>query len=1197
MQTTLLGLGIAVIMALLAALIGPLFIDWSQYRATIEVEATRVIGVPVTIAGPIDVRLLPTPTLDLAGVEIRPAGVLPPLKVRKLAMEFGLGTLVRGQFRANEITIDGPDVTVALDRVGNIVAPTAGLGFDPDRLAIDHLTVTNGRISFDDATSGARLALDDVKFAGEVRSLLGPFKGEGAFAVAGEPYTYRLSANRRGADGGIKMRLAVDPTLRALSFESDGTVWVDGGSPRYEGAVTLSRVVGAALPGRIAALNEPWKMTGKLKVTTTSALVEQLEADYGPDVSAVHFTGTAIVQLGRNPRLASVLTARQVDLDRLLGTSDHKRLPFETIKAMVERLAFTDAPPLPVRVSLGIDSFTVGGSILQAVRGEIEHNAEGWAVDTLELRAPGATQARISGKLGRADQNVAFTGPVKVESGDPTAFFAWIEGHATTGRPALAPMRASGEITLSKERIGIEKMSAEFDRKPLEGRLAYRFASGATPARLDAALSAADLDIDRGIAVSTALFASTSFDRPGEIALALDLGRASYAGVEATKTNAVVSFDGSGLDIERLSIADIAGASLDASGRIDNFAGVPRGAITMSFAAPRMDGIEALAARFSPQVADTLRKYVAQAAPLRFNAKLDVEPQSGNGVGARTAAKLKLDGKLGGVDVTLDASGAGNVADLAAASLHFEGRLDALDAGVLAMLTGLDRIVTVDHRPGRLAFKADGTARGAFQVDDKFTAGDAYASAIGTLNASGDGILEVSLHAADARLPRRSVTAAVPVDLRGRLVIDGATLNLTDLSGKVAGSSLKGRLSLGRTQPLQVDGRVEADQADGAEIIALLAGARPVRGGTWEWSAEPFEPTGFPAFSGRVEFLAATAQWGGGLVARNVSGTAHFSPSGFSLTDVRGTMADGRMTANLQVRREPVGLALQTDFKLTNAALPALLAPVLRVPAAGRVTIDAEAQGQGLSPASLVGAIKGAGTIWMDSVEIGGLDPTAIEAAIVAVDRGAAINTGRIGDVVDSGLDAGKLRLPFAAAPLLIDDGRLQVVNLAAPAQNADVAASLALGLDDGQVDIRIGLTGAQQKNAPAAARPAIAVMVKGPVGAARRSVDVAALVNWLTLRSVEQEAKRLDEAEKEHKRLEAAAAALRHARETTASTAPADTGSRQPSPQASALGRPAETPAPIEVRPLAQPKPRAPSPSPRPAPFNLLESFPAGGR
>jgi uncharacterized protein involved in outer membrane biogenesis len=73
LQATLLGLAVAIILALVAALVGPYFVDWTQYRATFEAEASKLAGQPVRIAGRIDVRILPVPTLTLGRIETGPA--------------------------------------------------------------------------------------------------------------------------------------------------------------------------------------------------------------------------------------------------------------------------------------------------------------------------------------------------------------------------------------------------------------------------------------------------------------------------------------------------------------------------------------------------------------------------------------------------------------------------------------------------------------------------------------------------------------------------------------------------------------------------------------------------------------------------------------------------------------------------------------------------------------------------------------------------------------------------------------------------------------------------------------------------------------------------------------------------------------------------------------------------------------------
>ena len=61
MQTTLLGLAIAIILALVSALVAPLVVDWSRYRASFEQEASLLVGLPVRVNGAIDARILPTP--------------------------------------------------------------------------------------------------------------------------------------------------------------------------------------------------------------------------------------------------------------------------------------------------------------------------------------------------------------------------------------------------------------------------------------------------------------------------------------------------------------------------------------------------------------------------------------------------------------------------------------------------------------------------------------------------------------------------------------------------------------------------------------------------------------------------------------------------------------------------------------------------------------------------------------------------------------------------------------------------------------------------------------------------------------------------------------------------------------------------------------------------------------------------------
>jgi large subunit ribosomal protein L24 len=64
-QTTLLGVAIAIILALVAALVAPLVVDWVVSRG-IRDGASRLTGLTVRVNGSIDARILPSPHFSCA---------------------------------------------------------------------------------------------------------------------------------------------------------------------------------------------------------------------------------------------------------------------------------------------------------------------------------------------------------------------------------------------------------------------------------------------------------------------------------------------------------------------------------------------------------------------------------------------------------------------------------------------------------------------------------------------------------------------------------------------------------------------------------------------------------------------------------------------------------------------------------------------------------------------------------------------------------------------------------------------------------------------------------------------------------------------------------------------------------------------------------------------------------------------------
>ena len=495
MQTTLLGLAIALILALLAALVGPFFIDWRQLTGRVSRPKQAVWSACRSVsAAPSMCASCRQPTLLLNGVEIGPRGD-DALRARSLGIEFALGSLVRGQLRASQTRIVGPQLTVVMNADGRASLPSGGLGFDAGDLVVDHLHVEDARLSLVHAASNRRFVFDKLWFDGEVRSLAGSFRGEGAFVSDKDLYGYRINAVRQES-GQIRLRFNLDPSERALNAEGEGTITTENGAPKFEGDVTFMRPVGTVLASGRAVVNEPLRLASKLR----ERILGSVRADripVRPGRTRAEIGGTAELKLGARPRLDGVL-AGTLDIDRLSAASGQlQRAPIAAMRALAESFGGALSKPLPMKIGFSADTVTLGGAPLQNLRGDLTSDGDGFAFESAQFRAPGFTEVTFSGKAALSQSGFSFTGPADIASADPRLLIRWLDGRddPVPDGPAK-PIRLRADIAIGDDKIAFERLRAEIDRKTVDGRIVYLWPTDARKARLDAELKAAELDVD-----------------------------------------------------------------------------------------------------------------------------------------------------------------------------------------------------------------------------------------------------------------------------------------------------------------------------------------------------------------------------------------------------------------------------------------------------------------------------------------------------------------------------------------------------------------------------------------------------------------------------------------------------------------------------------------------------------------------------
>lgn len=1107
MQTTLLGLAIAFILALLAALIGPYFVDWNQFRPQFEAEASRIIGVPVRVAGELDARLLPAPTLRLRAVTFGGNNDLGRLRADKLDVEFSLSSLMRGEWRATELSVGGMAVDLGLDAKGRVDLPSTASGtFNLASLAIERLNLT-GRIALHDAASRSTLELNEIVFSGDVRSLAGSVRGDGNFTAAGTRYPFRISSGPSPDGSATRLHLNIDPGERAIQADLEGVLAFDNRLPKFDGALTLA-VPPTKKPGEAGPT--PWKVTAKLKVDPAGAKFDQIDASFGPEDAALKLGGVGDLRFGAAPLLRAVLSARQIDADKLAGRDDAE--PLRILPALRAGLAAIPQAPIPAQIEFNSDQIMLGGRPLQNITAELQTDGRSWTFQRLDLRAPGMTQLSLNGATPGAD---SFSGRLSVESSDPDTLVAWLQGRSEINRRSSRPLRLAGDVTIAANHLAIDRLKADIEGGAVEGRIAYVQTGANKGSRIDAELKADRLDLDAAASFVRAL-AGPQGEWPEEAKLSLDIGRAISAGQELRPFAAKLGYGPATLSLEQLRFGQASGVTTEASGHFDRTTATGKLALKSS-----ANSLRDLTALLEP-IAPALRARFDAIAPLpgatrlKLDLSLDKNAEHSDRSNARAvfdldAPQLKATATLTAQTPVAALNGI-DIEKLRNSDFTLESKVSTPQAASLTALLGLDRMIAAGEGASQIEGRLSGAWRRPVLLNAKLSGGGLNADAQGSVELSApEPKASVNLRVRNANLaPLFGISpadkSAQNVSLSARVGLSGNRLSFDDLDSTASGSHLRGHLAMTLDQEKSVDGEVGLDTLDLAPALAMAIGA------AGQDAAAPLGAGLVSGWRGRIAFQALRGSLPGGIEMRPFSGTIRGDGQSLALDGLKGGVGGGEMTASLDARNGANGLALNAHLDLSNVDAASLRYRDLALPK-GRASVQMSLTSQGRSVSALTGALAGNGTVTLDSAEISGLNPRAFEIAIRASDGGQVSDDNRLRQLVEPALSAGPISVPSAQIAFTIRDGRLRVGATPLEAKNARAIVSGGYDIPADQADIRASLTPIM--TGLSGAPPEIQLFAAGPPDKLNRTVDLTPLSSWLAVRTIDRETRRLDAIER----------------------------------------------------------------------------------
>lgn len=1113
----------------------PWFVDWNAFRSTFEREAEKILGQPVTVAGTADASLLPMPSLVFTDVRVGGTPDKPMMKIERFAVRIELIPLISGTFKVVDMAITRPrlQVTVGADGTPDWLRRSeASKALDPDAVTLEKVDVSDGSIDYHDLRTGRSVSLTGINAAVDARSLLGPWKIEGGLVADGVPTTFRVATGRRDDDHTIRVKLEANPATMPVTVSAEGPLGLDDKGLTWAGGFSLMHV--ADDDGKTNRKPPPgWRASGSFDLRPDLLRFPAFTLSQGPEDRPYSLTGAATVDLGRAMRFDAVLKARQLDLDRSIGKGPNEPARVEAASgAIVAGIAELPVPTIPGRIGFDIPGIVIGGSVIQNLRFDAVTGDNGWKIEELGADLPGRTRLAADGIITTAPKTT-FDGAVRLTSDQPSIFAAWWRGGKIAAMPPLRAFEMNGQLHLAPGSIGVSGMTAQMRDSDLSGSIGWQqAANGRRSLAVD--LTANRLDYVQ-LASMAELFAGQKLDDTSALADDFQIKLATDAleidDVTLEKVVADGSLSNGVLVAKKLSIGNVAGAAISASGRVADFTGAPNGQLSASVDATDLTGASTLIERLLPGSA--VARWFKTASPLLGPAILDtvINARAQDGV---THANLTVNGTAGGTAIDMALGFKGTPAGWREGELKVSAAVDSADAGHLLRQFGYEAF-PID-KPGRARIAIE-TADGGGTLADGVNAAIKGEFAGVTYVTDGKiGVDETGLPNFQGTVTARSADAAPALALAGlalpgiaeKLPLEAATsLDIKDgaatlsfRDARFGGTYSSGMIDFGHDAGRwKLKGDVAVDEADLTLATALGLGLPPDLLASTEsvWSKTTFGRPVIQGFDVGFRLSADRLSISDGLVVTNAAVEASFSGDRTEIRLTGGDFAGGKASGSLSIVNPEGDASVSGQVSVKGSALSDVVwQRDGRSVADGTFDFSGQFEGTGRSAAGVVSSLSGGGSLAIGEGSARFVNPEAFSAVIRAANSGREIGEAELRKLFAGYLDAGTLAFERVEGAFSIAAGTLRAQNLNIVSKSATMVGGATIDLNADTIDSQWTLTVDPGEDRVSGAVPQVGLVFSGRLDAPTRRVDVAPLAGFLSVRAFEREVERIEKLQAE---------------------------------------------------------------------------------
>lgn len=1162
-------IGGLVVLVLLAALAVPPFIDWTGYRAAFEREASTVLGRKVTVRGDARARLLPFPSVTFTDVVVSSgAAGRPAMTVDTFSMDAELAPFLRGEVLIFDMRLERPRAAITVADDGTVDwAMRPSSPFDASQIAIEKLTVTDGAVELRHGPGERVHTVSGIEATVSAKSLLGPWRVDGNLAFDGLPAEISVTTGRAGEDGRMRLRLRARPQDYAATIESDGNARIRSGVITYAGQFRLSEDAAQPAPLRGAggetvfaapAKAVPgYRASGTFQLDHARLSIDEFRFETGPVDSPYSADGTASLDFGGEPRFRVEASGAQVQFDEAVpGQTGAAPTAQARIAGLEKALRRLPHPTIPGSVEVQLPAVVAGDTTIRDVHVSAEPAEGGWTVHSLAATLPGRTAFEASGLLATGDA-VGFRGTMLLAIAQPSGFAAWLASDVDDAVRRLPAAGFSANVDLTRSRQKFSDLELVLGGAKFAGTIEAA-QPGDARSSMTLALRGGALDIE-SLSAFASIFVSTGGDNRftgQDLDFDLKAGPVEAWGLSAEKADTALRLRGDVLEVDRLALSGLAGASLSATGRLSGFPEKLAGKVDVSVVAVDLAPlVEALAdnrgdssavtgaaitgpaimgpatmgpatmgsAIIGPAITGLAQR--ARAYPgLLEDARIDmVMSAAGEDEGHRSLA-VSAQGTAGGSAFSASLSLKTTAGDVLLSPLSLSLGIRNDDATALMALAGLPALPLGLTGPGVADISANGSLRDGMAATALFTGEDFRLSFDGAVSADDRGDDHglaikggASVEAADIEPWLMTAGVALPGMGVGTSLTLGAeadygsnVLILKGLSGAINETAVSGDINAGmKGGKPSLTGEVRLDELYLDPFVAMLAGEDALAPDAGGWPTAAFAPAAHTPAYIDMDVSAAALMAGPMATAYDASMSLKLDDDGLRVSDLRGRLLGGALSGMFEIRNSAGTGLLNAQMAVSDADLAALL------PGAGltgRSDLSAAVSTSGKSVDGMMTSLSGSGTASLKGLAIAGLNPDGLGAFLKAADAaGRDMDARRTAEFAGPIARQGSFAARDADVAFTLANGILRAPPLRLVSQTSEISADVSANLAAGTAHVQGSIAYDAGEDALVGSDPTLNFTVEGAFDDMTASFDSAPLAQYLTQRALEHEQQRVE--------------------------------------------------------------------------------------